>query len=134
MKKCFFCDIQTLNDNNKIVDNQYFFVRYDDFPLSNGHCEIIPKQHIISFFDLTPDQIKSFYDLIKTIKEIIDNKFKPDGYNIGVNDGKAAGRTQDHLHIHLIPRYKEDGLDTWPKTGYEEGNFPKTYEDLKRLF
>ncbi|MDD3808324.1 MAG: HIT domain-containing protein [Candidatus Pacebacteria bacterium] len=69
MKKCFFCDIQTQNDNNKIADNQYFFARYDDFPLCNGHCEIIPKERIVSFFDLTSEQIKSFYDLIKIVKD-----------------------------------------------------------------
>jgi len=108
MKKCFFCDIQKQNDSNRIVDNQYFFARYDNFPLNDGHCEIIPKEHIVSFFDLTSEQIKSFYSLITAVKEIIDKKFNPDGYNIGVNDGKAAGRTQDHLHIHLIPRYIGD--------------------------
>ena len=108
MSKCFFCDIQKQEDNNYIADNQYFFARYDDFPLSNGHFEIIPKEHIVSFFDLTPDQTLLLCSLIKDVKLIIDNKFKPDAYNIGINDGLAAGRTQHHLHVHLIPRYFGD--------------------------
>jgi len=113
--KCFFCDIQKQEDNNRIIDNQHFFARYDDFPINDGHCEIIPKDHIVSFFDLNQEQFISFFDLIKTVKEIIDNKFKPDGYNIGINEGRAAGRTQDHLHVHLIPRYIGDVED--PKYG-----------------
>jgi len=108
MQKCFFCDIQLQDDDKLITSNQYFFARYDDFPLSNGHCEIIPKEHIVSFFDLPPEYIQFLYELITNVKEIIDNKFKPDGYNIGINDGLAAGRTQHHLHIHLIPRYTGD--------------------------
>jgi len=107
-KKCFFCDIQMQNDDKRITENQYFFARYDDFPISNGHCEIIPKKHIESFFELNPSQVQSLYDLVKDVKEIIEERFKPDGYNIGINEGKAAGRTQDHLHIHLIPRYHGD--------------------------
>jgi diadenosine tetraphosphate (Ap4A) HIT family hydrolase len=108
MQKCFFCDIQLQDDDKLIASNQYFFARYDDFPLSNGHCEIIPKEHIVSFFDLPPEYIQFLYELITNVKEIIDNKFKPDGYNIGINDGLAVGRTQHHLHIHLIPRYTGD--------------------------
>jgi diadenosine tetraphosphate (Ap4A) HIT family hydrolase len=108
MNKCFFCDIQIQDDDKLIDSNQYFFARYDDFPISNGHCEIIPKEHIVSFFDLTSDQMLALYNLIKEIKLKLDIKFKPDAYNIGINDGLAAGRTQHHLHVHLIPRYIGD--------------------------
>ena len=107
-KKCFFCDIQTQKDDKRIAENQYFFARYDDFPISDGHCEIIPKEHIESFFDLASDQVQSLYDLIKDVKEIIDDRFKPDGYNVGINEGECAGRTQHHLHVHLIPRCNGD--------------------------
>ena len=107
-KKCFFCDTQLKKDEKKIIDNEYFFVRYDDFPISAGHCEIIPKKHIISFFDLKQEELESFYDLISNVKIILDKEFNPDGYNIGINEGEAAGRTQHHLHVHLIPRYNGD--------------------------
>lgn len=106
--KCFFCDIQKKKDKKLIAENKYFFSRYDDFPLNNGHCEIIVKSHIPSFFDLTEEEFSYFFKLLNKTKLIIDRKFRPDGYNIGVNEGKAAGRTQDHLHVHLIPRYFGD--------------------------
>jgi len=105
---CFFCDVQKSEDDQKITENEYFFARYDDFPVSEGHCEIISIDHLVSFFDLTPEQVQSMYELIKKTKKIIDEKFGPDGYNIGINEGEVAGRTLNHLHVHLIPRYNGD--------------------------
>jgi len=107
-KKCFFCDVQTQPDGNRIAENQYFFARYDDAPVTDGHCEIISKRHLESFFELATEQVQSLYDLVINVKEIVDQKFKPDGYNIGINEGAAAGRTLPHLHVHLIPRYNSD--------------------------
>ncbi|MBU0660778.1 HIT family protein [Patescibacteria group bacterium] len=107
-KPCFFCDIQTQDDTMRFAENEYFFARYDDFAISKGHCEIIPKKHIVSFFDLNQEEREAFYALISEAKTIIDAAHNPDGYNIGINEGEAAGRTQHHLHIHLIPRYIGD--------------------------
>lgn len=107
-KRCFFCDVKNLDDNGIFLENNLFIARYDAFPVSQGHCEIFPKEHIDSFFELNPNQVQSLYDLVKDVKGIIDEKFSPDAYNIGINEGEAAGRTQHHLHIHLIPRFKGD--------------------------
>ncbi len=105
---CFFCDIQKEEDKNKIIENEHFFSRYDDFPVNPGHCEIISKDHVISFFNLSSQEIQSLFDLIRKTKEIVQKKFNPGGWNIGINEGKAAGATQNHVHFHLIPRYKGD--------------------------
>jgi len=107
-KKCFFCDVKNLNDNQIIIENDFFISRYDDFPISPGHCEIFPKEHIVSFFEFNSEQLKSVFDLIKETKKILDEKFSPDAYNVGINEGEAAGRTQHHVHIHLIPRFTGD--------------------------
>ena len=107
-KKCLFCDIQKINDDKIIIQNEDFFSIYDDFPVNPGHCIIISKKHIVSFFDLTSKQLQNFFKLISQTKKIIENKFHPDGYNIGINEGEAAGRTYHHLHIHLMPRYVGD--------------------------
>ncbi len=106
--KCFFCDIQLSSDDKKIVENNSFFSRFDDFPISPGHSEIISKKHIESFFDLTESELSEMYDLILKTRLVIEKRFRPDGYNIGINEGKAAGQTINHLHIHLIPRYIGD--------------------------
>ena len=104
---CLFCD----KENQKlklIVANDFAIARWDEFPVSTGHVLIIPKEHIVSFFDLKEEQIVKMFSLMKEMKEIIQKEYKPDGFNIGINEGEAAGRTIHHLHIHLIPRYKGD--------------------------
>jgi diadenosine tetraphosphate (Ap4A) HIT family hydrolase len=109
---CFFCDVQTYTDKNRILESDNFFARYDDYPISPGHAEIIIKEHVASFFDLTPIQLQEMYELMAKVKKVIDKEFAPDAYNIGINDGEAAGRTQHHLHVHLIPRYTGDVEDS----------------------
>ncbi len=108
-KLCFFCDVQNRKkDDLKILDNNIFAARFSEFPVSPGHCEIFAKTHTNSFFDLSSEELLSFFEAIKEVKNIVDDKHKPDAYNIGINEGQAAGRSIDHLHVHLIPRYKGD--------------------------
>ena len=80
----------------------------DAFPISPGHKLIISKRHVGSFFDLSSDEREDLMSLLASAKANVEAEFKPDGYNIGINDGPAAGQTVPHLHIHLIPRYKGD--------------------------
>ena len=105
MKKCLFCNY---DNDSYIVENEFGFAVYDKFPVNEGHALIIPKRHYKNFFDSTEDEIIGLYDLLNKAKEIIDNKYKPTGYNVGVNIGEDGGQTIMHLHIHLIPRYKGD--------------------------
>ena len=83
----------------------------DAFPVSLGHTLIIPKRHVGSFFILSSDERTDLMALLNSAKIGVEAEFKPDGYNIGINDGPLAGQTVPHLHIHLIPRYKGDMSD-----------------------
>jgi len=87
------------------------FVIRDGYPISSGHTLIIPKRHIASFFDATETERQVLFKLLDQEKTRLDNEFRPAGYNIGINDGPAAGQTVPHLHIHLIPRYEGDVED-----------------------
>jgi len=80
----------------------------DGFPISPGHTLVIPRRHIGSFFDIDKDERDSLIGLLDKAKQELLNEFQPDGFNIGINDGPAAGQTVPHLHIHLIPRYQGD--------------------------
>ncbi len=91
-----------------ILENELCYARFDKFPVSNGHMLIIPFRHFDNYFDAIKEEKISILDLIDKVKEFLDNEFKPDGYNIGVNIGKSAGQTVFHVHIHVIPRYKGD--------------------------
>jgi len=104
---CLFCEIQN-NKNEFIYENPYFFVIRDHFPVSRGHSLIIPKRHVQNFFELTEEELPFFHDALKETKHNIDEHFHPDGLNIGINQGSAAGQTIMHLHIHVIPRYIGD--------------------------
>ena len=107
-KTCLFCDKNNSKKHVIIDENNLFYARWDNFPVSKGHAEIVPKKHITSFFDLSEDELKNFYILIKEVKKRIKDRFHPEGFNIGINEGKVAGQTIMHLHIHIIPRYKND--------------------------
>ncbi len=107
---CLFCDRENPK-NNIFFENDFCYARWDNFPVSPGHAEIVPKRHIESFFDLKDDELIKLYSLLLKVKDMIQEKYKPNGYNIGTNDGEAAGRTVHHLHVHLIPRYKGDVFD-----------------------
>ena len=108
-KECLFCDDDFFNEDNLIYENKYWRVVYDRFPVCNGHILIIPKRHIESFFELNVIEMSSLPKVFVDVKNILIEKYKPEGYNIGINDGIASGQTIKHMHIHMIPRYNNDG-------------------------
>lgn len=105
---CLFCDFKNSERHKIILENKIFYARWDNFPVNKGHAEVAPKKHVESFFELTKKDTSQMFEFVKEVKKIIDKKFKPDAYNIGINDGKESGRTINHLHVHIIPRYKGD--------------------------
>jgi diadenosine tetraphosphate (Ap4A) HIT family hydrolase len=101
---CLFCtDPQGVS-----IQHELAFSARDTYPTSPGHTLVIPRRHVSSFFDLTPEEVAVCMGLIQEEKKRIDEEFKPDGYNIGVNVGSSAGQSILHVHIHIIPRYKGD--------------------------
>jgi diadenosine tetraphosphate (Ap4A) HIT family hydrolase len=86
-------------------------ILWDAFPVSGGHALIVPKRHIGSFFDLSAEEQQEFASSIHLARKQIERLYAPDGYNIGVNEGAAAGQTVAHMHCHVIPRYENDVPD-----------------------
>jgi diadenosine tetraphosphate (Ap4A) HIT family hydrolase len=105
---CPFCNPTS---KETIIENKHAYARYDIYPVSKGHMLIIPKRHYADFFDSTVEERESLFDLVNECKIMLDDKYQPQGYNIGINVGQSAGQTVFHLHIHLIPRYKGDMQD-----------------------
>ncbi|HCJ50481.1 MAG: HIT family protein [Gallionella sp.] len=101
---CLFCK----DPRGVSIQHELAFSARDTYPTSPGHTLVIPRRHVASFFDLTPEEVSACMGLIKAEKKLIDEEFSPDGYNIGVNVGPAAGQSIFHVHIHIIPRYKGD--------------------------
>ncbi len=105
MKNCVFCQKP---QSEIICENQLAKAFYDQYPVNQGHVLITPKRHVETFFDASPEELSAINDLIFNVKEILDQKYQPAGYNIGVNVNLAGGQTIFHLHFHVIPRYSGD--------------------------
>ena len=101
-------DCELCLPNDVLVENSLAYARYDNNSLSRGHALIIPKRHVASYFDMTSDEQSAVMSLLNQVQHIVQKQHAPDGYNIGVNIGKAGGQTRMHVHVHLIPRYKGD--------------------------
>ena len=107
-KECLFCNNEFYTEDNLLYEDKFWKVVYDSFPVNRGHVLIIPKRHVESIFKLSIEFF-SLFKVFKEVKKILDEKYHPEGYNIGINDGIVSGQTIPHLHIHLIPRFKNDG-------------------------
>lgn len=101
-------DFSDIPEERKIYKNEYFFIIKDAFPVSPGHLLIISNQVKKDYFSLSDEEKFQLNNLIEVGKEIIENDYNPDGYNIGMNCGETAGQTVFHFHCHLIPRYSGD--------------------------
>ena len=82
----------------------------------------IPKRHVANFFDITKEEREAIFDLVEEGKKMLDEKYNPDGYNVGVNVNKSGGQTVFHVHVHLMPRFNGDVIDP---TGGVRGAIPK---------
>ena len=91
--------------------NDHAIALRDAYPISPGHTLIVPRRHVGSFFEATADERTALLALLDEAKHGLDIEFAPASYNIGINDGPAAGQTVAHLHVHLIPRYDGDCAD-----------------------
>jgi diadenosine tetraphosphate (Ap4A) HIT family hydrolase len=94
-----------------ILRNDYAYVRRDNFQLSRGHVLVVPVRHVADYFDMTLEEKHAVVTLLDQAKALIESEHAPDGYNIGVNIGKAGGQSRMHVHVHLIPRYEGDVVD-----------------------
>ena len=109
MEKCPFCNIEKLIDEDRIIyQDSTWIAILDNYPVSKGHTLLIPNRHCKTYFDLNFIELESVGVTIGVIKRLLDTKYNPDGYNIGMNCGEAAGQTVMHCHIHIIPRYNGD--------------------------
>ncbi|MCH7728849.1 MAG: HIT family protein [Planctomycetes bacterium] len=125
-ENCPFCD---LPPESIICKGRHFKAVWDNYPVSTGHALLIPNRHVPNWFDASPEEQADVFGGISSVREIIDELHSPDGYNIGINIGEAAGQTVFHLHVHLIPRYVGDMVD--PTGGVrhvipERGNYRQT--------
>jgi diadenosine tetraphosphate (Ap4A) HIT family hydrolase len=105
---CPFC---SLPPDRIVLSSADAIALRDAYPISPGHTLIVPRRHVGSFFEATAQERADLLALLDEAKGELDARFAPAAFNIGINDGPAAGQTVPHLHIHLIPRYVGDRID-----------------------
>jgi len=110
--KCFLCRAAEESDDEKnlvVFRGEFSFAILNRFPYNNGHLMIAPYRHIGSILDLSSGESGEIMKLLKLAVKALTEEYKPDGFNIGLNLGKAAGAgLEDHMHFHIVPRWIGD--------------------------
>lgn len=103
MSDCPFCE-----SAEPVLSNALAYARFDRYPVSPGHLLIVTRRHVADYFHASAAEQAALLDLMATARSLLEERYRPDGYNIGINVGAPAGQTIMHLHVHLIPRYLGD--------------------------
>jgi len=108
--KCIFCKIIEKSIPSKILfENDKNLAFLDIFPVSKGHTIVIPKNHYKNLEEIPNNALSELFEIVKKVSILIHKKLKVDGYNILQNNFRAAGQVVNHYHVHIIPRWNEDG-------------------------
>jgi diadenosine tetraphosphate (Ap4A) HIT family hydrolase len=101
---CIFCN----PEREILAANEAAIAVFDSFPVAPGHALVLPRRHAVTIWDLDAAEYDGCFRLVRELQALLEARFSPDGFNVGVNCGEAAGQSVWHAHIHVIPRYKGD--------------------------
>jgi diadenosine tetraphosphate (Ap4A) HIT family hydrolase len=107
-KTCPFC---VPEPSQLLLSEGLVLALRDGYPVSRGHSLIVPRRHVGSFGVVSLEEQSAMLAMLQRVRALLDTELRPDGYNIGINDGAAAGQTVMHVHMHVIPRYRGDRPD-----------------------
>ena len=129
---CIFCAIAK---GNKEIPSRVLYndttnmVIMNIFPYNRGHIEVVPVKHFTDLNQLNSDELRDIFTLVQRSIKLVREVIKPDGINVGINLGEAAGSSIEHIHIHIVPRFKvESGfMETIADTRVIEESIDDTY-------
>ena len=126
MENCIFCKIVKKEiPAHMVYEDENFFAFLDIQPISHGHTLVIPKKHIVWMQEADDETIAGIFKLSKKLMLAIKSAFKADYVQVGV-----VGKDVPHFHVHLTPRYLDDGIENWPTKKYEDGEGSKIAEKI----
>jgi histidine triad (HIT) family protein len=112
---CIFCKIAGGEiPSRMILESKDFYAFMDINPVNEGHSLVIPKEHCENILDFPKAEETDLIEFIKKVAAAVTKAVNADGFNLGMNNGKAAGQLVFHAHFHIIPRFESDGLHPWP--------------------
>ena len=106
--RCVFCNMAS---KHVIAEGPSAIAIRDAFPVAQGHTLVVPRQHVASIFHLPGSDQAELWKLVAQVRATLADELSPNAFNIGINDGEAAGQTVPHAHIHIIPRFRGDVSD-----------------------
>ncbi|HMK44705.1 MAG TPA: HIT domain-containing protein [Dissulfurispiraceae bacterium] len=139
-KDCIFCTFpRQTNDRENLIlfRNEQTYVIMNKYPYNNGHLMVVPYFHTSSFDGLSDDVLREMNVMTKHCVEVLSKAFRPEGFNIGINIGKAAGAgIEEHLHVHVVPRWGGDAnfMSTVGEVRVIVEHIRATYDKLHPLF
>jgi ATP adenylyltransferase len=137
---CVFCRLQALGDDERALivhRGRYNFVVLNAFPYTSGHSMVVPYQHLDRISKLPAEALSEMTELTQRLEAVLFEQYRPDGVNLGMNIGKAAGAgVAGHVHMHVLPRWVADAnfMTTVGETRILPESLPDTYSRLKQAF
>ena len=134
MEECLFCKIVKGElPSSKIYEDEDTLAFLDLFPVNKGHSLVISKEHYENIFDVPEESLSKISSVMKNVADAVKKGVNADGISIAQSNGKDAGQVIPHIHFHVMPRFKDDGLKLWPQGKYEEGEMDKFKEDISKF-
>ena len=134
MEECLFCKIVKGElPSSKIYEDEDTLAFLDIFPVNKGHSLVISKEHYENIFDVPAESLAKISSVMKNVADAVKKGVNADGISIAQSNGKDAGQVIPHIHFHVMPRFKDDGLKLWPQGKYEEGEMDKFKEDISKF-
>ena len=132
MDKCLFCRIRDRKIPSLcIYEDKMVYAFLDINPVNEGHTLVIPKVHAADFLSIVPSELPGLIWGVQKVATAVQKGTGADGFNLIVNNFRAAGQLVDHVHIHIIPRFNWDGFQHWPGKPYEDGQADKVKEKIR---
>ena len=136
---CFLCKkLKEKKDKERLVlyQGQHVFVIMNKFPYTNGHLMVVPQRHCLNLEQLNTEELKELFELLKVSVRALKASLRPQGFNIGMNIGKMGGAGEDHLHLHIVPRWPGDTnfMPVLGETRVISEYLEETYEKLRSAF
>lgn len=129
--ECIFCKIiKNEIPSSRVFEDEKLIAFLDINPVNKGHVLVVPKEHMETLLDISDNILKELMVTAKKIAKSMRKALKADGINIGMNNFPPAGQAVMHAHIHIIPRFENDGLQHWPSKKYDEGEIDQIREKI----
>lgn len=132
MSNCIFCKIVRGElPTNKVYEDEKTFAFLDINPVNPGHVLVVPKKHASDVFEIEEAEWDTVMRVVKKISLALEKSLKPTGINLGMNNKSGAGQVVFHAHVHIMPRYPNDGHELWKGKPYPDGEAARIAEKIR---